>query len=109
MASTKGDSATVVVRDSGQNENKRVYGTVESDGESTNSHNPFLDTDLAQRWKDVYENAQYECRHYFDPGLTWSADEERRLVRKIDWRICLWAVCCPILQTEIRIGINMPP
>lgn len=55
--------------------------------------NPFRDPAVAQHWSEVYEKSQYECRHVFDPSLSWSEEEERRLVRKLDWRICLWAVC----------------
>lgn len=54
--------------------------------------NPFRDPAVARHWRDVYEKSQYECRHVFDPSLSWSEEEERRLVRKLDWRICLWAV-----------------
>ncbi|KAH7250680.1 major facilitator superfamily domain-containing protein [Fusarium solani] len=51
----------------------------------------FSDPQVADRWRKVYENAKYENRHRFDPNYTWTAEEEKRLVRKIDWRITLWA------------------
>lgn len=54
--------------------------------------NPFADPDVAERYALIYEKAQYECRHIFDPTLTWTAEEEKALVRKLDWRVCLWAV-----------------
>lgn len=57
------------------------------------SKNPFLDPDVAAHWRQVYEDAQYECRHVFDPTLTWTEEEEKRVIRKLDWRICTWAVC----------------
>lgn len=62
------------------------------EGGYDNEKNPFRDPTVAQHWRDVYEKSQYECRHVFDPSLSWSEEEERRLVRKLDWRICLWAV-----------------
>ena len=78
--------------------------TASSDGsalESNDAHssknNPFADPVVAARWRGVYENARYEARHVFDENLTWSADEERRLVRKLDWHVCLWAVCSMII------------
>ena len=56
------------------------------------SKNPFRDPVVAEKWFAAYEKSKYECRHVFDPELTWTDEEERRLVRKIDWRVCLWAV-----------------
>ena len=35
---------------------------------------------------------KYEGRHRYDPSFRWSADEEKKLVRTIDIRICAW-VC----------------
>lgn len=63
-----------------------------SDDEGYDNKNPFIDPDVAAHWRDVYEKSTYECRHLFDPNLTWTAEEEKRIVRKLDWRVCLWAV-----------------
>jgi hypothetical protein len=87
-------TAVSTVAETSPQELKRSYGTLEPDGESSDSNNPFLDPDVAEYWRTVYEKAQYECRHVFDPALTWTAEEEKAIVRKLDWRICLWAVCC---------------
>ncbi|KAK1250252.1 hypothetical protein MKX08_010255 [Trichoderma sp. CBMAI-0020] len=65
--------------------------------------NPFRDPVVAQHWRDVYEKSQYECRHVFDPSLSWSEEEERRLVRKLDWRICLWA-CVMFFGLQVDRG-----
>lgn len=56
------------------------------------SDNPFADPAVAAHYATVYEKAKYECRHVFDPNLQWTPQEERRLVRKLDWHVCLWAV-----------------
>ena len=53
--------------------------------------NPFLDPKVEEYYRSVYEGCSYECRHVFDPNLEWTADEERRIVRKIDWHVCTWA------------------
>ena len=54
--------------------------------------NPFSDPDVAAYYANLYEKSQYECRHVFDPTLEWIAAEEKKLVRKLDWHACLWAV-----------------
>lgn len=43
----------------------------------------FSDPAVAAHWREIYENAKYESRHRFDPGLTWSAQSERLLKRKV--------------------------
>lgn len=63
-----------------------------SDDEGYDSKNPFLDPDVAAHWSRTYEASTYECRHRFDPSLTWTEEEEKKLIRKLDWRVCLWAV-----------------
>lgn len=57
---------------------------------STPSH-VFSNPSTAESWKLKYEKAGYENRHRFDPEFSWTADEEKKLVRKIDKRIMLWA------------------
>ncbi|KAL7928228.1 major facilitator superfamily domain-containing protein [Trichoderma chlorosporum] len=76
-------------------------------GSEENGHNeeknPFRDAAVAQHWKEVYEKSEYECRHVFDPSLSWSEEEERRLVRKLDWRVCLWA-CVMFFGLQVDRG-----
>lgn len=62
---------------------------------SLDTENPFRDPDVAARYALLYEKAQYECRHVFDPTMTWTPAEEKKLVRKLDWHVCLWAVGSP--------------
>ncbi|EFQ34668.1 major facilitator superfamily transporter [Colletotrichum graminicola M1.001] len=57
---------------------------------STDEH-VFSDPVTADYWRKVYEKAQYENRHRFDPSYQWSAEDERKLVKKIDKRIMVWA------------------
>lgn len=49
---------------------------------STDEH-VFSDPSIAEYWRKVYEKAQYENRHRFDPSYQWSAEEEKKLVRKV--------------------------
>jgi hypothetical protein len=60
-------------------------GRFDSGDETANSsiEHPFSDPEIADRWRKVYENAQYENRHRFDPSFTWTAQEEKKLVRKV--------------------------
>ena len=44
---------------------------------------PFNVNVTAEYWRSVYETAKYEGRHRFDPDFTWTAAEEKRLVRKV--------------------------
>lgn len=63
--------------------------------------NPFADPAVAEHYRAVYEKAQYECRHAFDPELEWSRKEERSLVRRLDWHVCTWAcIMCFALQVD---------
>ncbi|KAE8351314.1 major facilitator superfamily domain-containing protein [Aspergillus coremiiformis] len=73
--------------------------------ESTDVHanNPFADPEVAARYTLLYEKAQYECRHVFDPRLTWTSEEEKALVRKLDWRVCLWA-CVMFFGLQVDRG-----
>ncbi|KAK9420449.1 putative Major facilitator superfamily (MFS) profile domain-containing protein [Seiridium unicorne] len=74
-----------------------------SDDEGYDSKNPFIDPTVAAHWKQVYEASTYECRHLFDPNLTWTAEEEKKIVRKLDWRVCLWA-CVMFFGLQVDRG-----
>lgn len=63
--------------------------------------NPFSDPEVAERYRLVYEKAQYECREYFDPDLTWTPEEEKQIVRRLDWRVCLWAVSVASCRLQV--------
>ncbi|KAG6856003.1 hypothetical protein H0H87_008480 [Tephrocybe sp. NHM501043] len=48
----------------------------------------YDDPDLG---KHYWPKADYENVHRFDPEARWTYREEMALVRKIDWRVMLWA------------------
>jgi len=60
-------------------------------GYGSSDEHIFKDPAAAEYWVGVYEKARYENRHRFDPTFTWTTEEEKKLVRKIDLRIMLWA------------------
>ncbi|TGJ84552.1 hypothetical protein E0Z10_g4199 [Xylaria hypoxylon] len=52
--------------------------------------NPFADLRVATQWKKVYDDCHYECRHVFDATLEWTEEEEKRIIRKLDWRCIMF-------------------
>jgi hypothetical protein len=62
---------------SDENESQRTghYGSVDD--------HVFADPATADYWRNKYEKAGYENRHRFDSELTWTAEEERKIVRKV--------------------------
>jgi hypothetical protein len=73
------------------------------ESEASLSTNIFADPEVKAYYVDVYEKAKYECRHVFDADLTWTPQEEKRLVRKLDWHVCLWA-CTMFFSLQIDRG-----
>ena len=53
--------------------------------DSSLSTNIFSDPEIKAYYLDVYEKAKYECRHVFDADFQWSKEEEKALVRRLDW------------------------
>lgn len=60
------------------------------DSDTSLSTNVFKDPEVRDYYVGVYEKAQYECRHIFDADLTWTKEEEKKIVRKLDWRGMLY-------------------
>ena len=65
--------------------------------------NPFIDPKIAEHYRRLYEASKYECRHAFDPDLEWTPQEEKRIVRKLDWHVCLWA-CIMFFALQVDRG-----
>lgn len=53
--------------------------------------NPFLDPNVAQTYRQIYDEADYECRDQFDPELRWTQQEEKKIKRKLDLHVATWA------------------
>ncbi|KAL9618897.1 MAG: hypothetical protein Q9160_006422 [Pyrenula sp. 1 TL-2023] len=71
--------------------------------EESFTSNPFADPKVAEHYRNIYEEAKYECRHAFDPELEWEPAEEKKLVRKLDWHVCLWA-CIMFFALQVDRG-----
>lgn len=65
--------------------------------------NPFSDLKVLEYYRDIYESCHYECRSAFDPDLQWSAAEEKKLIRKLDYRVCAFA-CFAYFALQIDRG-----
>ncbi|QKX54289.1 uncharacterized protein TRUGW13939_01374 [Talaromyces rugulosus] len=53
---------------------------------------------------DLYEPiAQYEGKHRYDPEASWTEAEEKKLVRKLDYKICSW-VCLMFFALQLDRG-----
>ncbi|KAM0332511.1 hypothetical protein ACHAQA_002794 [Verticillium albo-atrum] len=46
---------------------------------------------------------EYEGRHRYDPTAEWTEKEEKKLVRRLDWRICSW-VCLMFFALQLDRG-----
>ncbi|KAF3994096.1 hypothetical protein FT663_01596 [Candidozyma haemuli var. vulneris] len=65
--------------------------------------NPFKDPAVAEYYTALYERVQYESRSAFDPEFEWEPEEERKLLRKLDWRVALSA-CIMFIGLQIDRG-----
>lgn len=82
MTTPKTDSDVKVSSNEASTPSLRSSELVQGDYGSDSNH-VFSDSGVADYWRKVYEDAQYEGRHRFDPEITWSADEEKKLKRKV--------------------------
>jgi hypothetical protein len=60
--------------------------TNDQDSDFQDPKNPFLDPEVKAYYVAVYERSNYECRHVFDADLTWTKEEEKKIIRKLDLR-----------------------
>ncbi|KAH3679415.1 hypothetical protein WICMUC_001035 [Wickerhamomyces mucosus] len=54
-------------------------------------NNIFSDPQVASYYNEIYQRTNYECKDHFDPELTWTKEEERKIVWKCDWYVTFWA------------------
>ncbi|KAH3668225.1 hypothetical protein OGAPHI_001979 [Ogataea philodendri] len=70
---------------------------------SNSSTNPFLDPAVEKKYRQIYENSQYECRERFDPEFTWTKKEERKLVWKLEYKVTFLA-CLMFAALQVDRG-----
>ncbi|KAL1648075.1 hypothetical protein SLS58_002402 [Diplodia intermedia] len=80
---------------------KKNDGWLEEAPASTVKSAPtFATSGLDQYYRPV---EGYEGLHRYDPDFEWEPEEERRVVRKIDKRICVW-VCVMFFALQLDRG-----
>ncbi|MCJ1481729.1 hypothetical protein MMC06_001888 [Schaereria dolodes] len=77
-----------------------IKGDIESSTPYDSQKGVFSDPDAAGFYQPI---EGYEGAHRFDPVTTWSDQEERSLIRRLDWRICLWA-CIMFFALQLDRG-----
>lgn len=90
---------------SSRQESVQELGAVKPGDSEANEH-IFKDPATVARWTAVYEEAQYECRHRFDPNFTWTEEEERKVLRKVDLKIMVFVWIMFMSLDLIRRNIN---
>lgn len=110
-----GDAAKRSVTLDPEKPNVAADPTAESDSQSgdgldgpNSGQHVFSDPLAAEHWRNIYEKAGYENRHRFDPEFTWTAEDEKKLVRKVDLRIMTWAVSCIRSTTSVPQDSPVP-
>ncbi|CAI5760349.1 unnamed protein product [Candida verbasci] len=65
--------------------------------------NPFLDPHVEEYYRTLYNASEYECRTAFDPKFTWTEDEEKKVIRKLNFRVALTA-CIMFVALQVDRG-----
>lgn len=84
----------------------KISSDLGSDIESQNDSKPsniFLDPVIAEYYRKVYEESSYECLPAFDPTFEWDPEEEKKVIRKLDWRVAFTA-CFMFVGLQVDRG-----
>lgn len=68
----------------------RVADPENSAGSKAYNH-VFQDPAVAEYWQGLYEETKYESRHLIDPKLTWTPEEEKKVIWKADIHALAWS------------------
>lgn len=71
-------------------DNKSVEYETDSSSEKKFDH-IFQDPIVEAYYRDLYAKTNYECKDHFDPELTWTPEEEKKILRKNDFYVTFWA------------------
>lgn len=70
------------------------------------SSNDSVSTLNAEYWQSVYDGCNYEGAAYYDPRFEWSTEEEKKLIRKLDRKVFMWAFVLFSALDLVRRNIN---
>lgn len=74
-------------------EERKISKLETNDSNFNNSRNkpenPFLDPTTSEWWFNSFSKAQYENLLHYDPELTWTKKEEKKLLRKLNLTVLL--------------------
>ncbi|EGW30957.1 uncharacterized protein SPAPADRAFT_72847 [Spathaspora passalidarum NRRL Y-27907] len=65
--------------------------------------NPFLDPKVEEYYRQVYIDSKYESYSAFDPHFEWTEEEEKKLIRKLNFRVAA-AACLMFVGLQIDRG-----
>lgn len=63
----------------------------ESDEAEESINNPFLNANFREKYVQLYEETQYECRSRLDHTFKWTKQEQRRITWKLDFIVTAMA------------------
>lgn len=69
----------------------------------------FTDPEVKEFYVGVYEKSKYECRHVFDANLTWTKEEEKKLIRRLDWHGMKWDIAYIITHANSHVQFACGP
>ncbi|KAI5970193.1 hypothetical protein CANMA_000804 [Candida margitis] len=65
--------------------------------------NPFLDPQVEEYYRDIYTSSKYESYSAFDPNFEWTAEEEKKVIWKLNWRVAFTA-CLLFVGLQVDRG-----
>ncbi|TID15803.1 hypothetical protein CANINC_004332 [Pichia inconspicua] len=70
----------------------QTHSFISIEDESPQSYNnPFTNLKFSERYRQLYEDSKYECRHRFDPDYKWTKNAQRKLTWKMDLKVTFLA------------------
>ncbi|KAL4919518.1 major facilitator superfamily domain-containing protein [Aspergillus aurantiobrunneus] len=98
------DALKTVPISTGELDSRGISDTDDSDrehqGRSGLKESTFTATEDPRFYRPI---DSYEGLHRWDPYFDWTEEEERRIVRKIDWRVCTFA-CVTFFALQLDRG-----